>query len=313
MMTTQLSDDMRGIEQRFKKEIEPYRTDLWHYCHRLTRSQWDAEDLVQDTLFKSLAMLAKMHQPVKMKSYLFKIASNLWIDRYRRNPYIVEVLEEELQPDHTSAIDLELMDHLEFLIQHLTPHQYVSLLLAEAFRFKASEIAGMISTTEGAVYTNLTRARSVLRKVKGGQIKSTPVLDLVPNATLHTLLTGFRNKDPELIASVLSENVTVNIVHAGIEVGRDEAKGNSLNDWKEVVDTQHQIVVEYKMLWGKPVVVEMEKKPDGDLYLNNLHLIQTVGTEITQWSFYCFSWDLMKHAAEELQVKLNATCFYHIF
>ncbi|PFG03501.1 RNA polymerase sigma factor [Bacillus sp. es.034] len=312
-MTTQLSDDLRGIEQRFKMEIEPYRSDLWKYCYKLTRSPWDAEDLVQDTLFKSLAMLAKMHRPVKMKSYLFKIATNMWIDRYRRNPYTFHTLEEEDQQDHTSTFDFEIMDHLEFLMQHLTPHQYVSLLLAEVFRFKASEIAGMISTTEGAVYTNLTRARSVLRKAKGGQMKSIPVLDLVPDATLNTLLNGFRNKEPELIASVLSENVTVNIVHAGIEMGRDETKGNSLNDWKEVVDTQHQIVVEYKMLWGKRVVVEMERKLDGDLYLNNLHLVEVVGEEITHWAFYCFSWDLMKQAAEELQVKLNATCFYHIF
>lgn len=312
-MTTQLSDDLREIEQRFKKEIEPYRSDLWKYCYKLTQSPWDAEDLVQDTLFKSLAILAKLHRPVKMKSYLFKIATNLWIDRYRRNPYNVQSLEEEIQPDRKSTFDFDIMNHLEFLIQHLTPHQYLSLLLAEAFQFKASEIAGMISTTEGAVYTNLTRARSVLRKAKGGQMKKPPVLDLVPNATLNTLLNGFRNKDPELIASVLSENVTVNIVHAGIEVGRDEAKGNSLNDWKEVVDTQHQLVVEYKSLWGKQVVVEMERKNDGDLYLNNLHIVETVGDEVTNWTFYCFSWDLMKQAAEELQVKLNATCFYHIF
>ncbi|WP_406687930.1 RNA polymerase sigma factor [Rossellomorea vietnamensis] len=312
-MTTHLSDDLREIEQRFKKEIEPYRSDLWKYCYKLTRSPWDAEDLVQDTLFKSLAILAKLHRPVKMKSYLFKIATNLWIDRYRRNPYTVQSLEEEIQPDRKSTFNFDIMDHLEFLMQHVTPHQYVSLLLAEVFHFKASEIAGMILTTEGAVYTNLTRARSILRKAKERQVTTTPVLDPVPNATLNTLLNGFRNKDPELIASVLSENVTVNIVHAGIEMGRDETKGNSLNDWKEVVDTQHQIVAEYRMLWGKQVVVEMERKLDGDLYLNNLHLIETVGEEITHWAFYCFSWDLMKQAADELKVKLNATCFYHIF
>ncbi|MEI2665776.1 RNA polymerase sigma factor [Rossellomorea sp. LJF3] len=312
-MTTHLSDDLREIEQRFKKEIEPYRSDLWKYCYKLTRSPWDAEDLVQDTLFKSLAILAKLHRPVKMKSYLFKIATNLWIDRYRRNPYTVQSLEEEIQPDRKSTFDFDIMDHLEFLMQHVTPHQYVSLLLAEVFQFKASEIAGMILTTEGAVYTNLTRARSILRKAKERQVTTTPALDPVPNATLNTLLNGFRNKDPELIASVLSENVTVNIVHAGIEMGRDETKGNSLNDWKEVVDTQHQIVAEYRMLWGKQVVVEMERKLDGDLYLNNLHLIETVGEEITHWAFYCFSWDLMKQAADDLKVKLNATCFYHIF
>jgi RNA polymerase sigma factor (sigma-70 family) len=311
--TNQLSEDLRDIEQRFKKEIEPYRSDLWRYCYKLTRSPWDAEDLVQDTLFKSLAVLAKMHQPVKMKAYLFKIATNVWIDRYRRIPYAVLPLEEELQPDHSSEFDLELVDHLEFLVQHLTPHQYVSFLLAEAFRFKASEIAVMIATSEGAVYTNLSRARSVLRKTRRKQAQSMPIVDLAQNTPLDILIKGFRNKDPELIASVLNEDVTVNIVHAGIEEGRDEAKRNSLNDWKEVVDTQHDIVAEYKMLWGKEVVVEMERKSDGDLYLNNLHVIETVGGEIIHWTFYCFSWDLMKHAAKELDIKLNATYFYHIF
>ncbi|MBN8193275.1 RNA polymerase sigma factor [Bacillus sp. NTK074B] len=312
-MTKQLSDDLRSIEQRFKKEIEPYRSDLWHYCYRLTQSPWDAEDLVQDTLFKSLAVLAKLHQPVNMKSYLFKMATNGWIDRYRRHPYAIQSLEEDYQTDDSANGEFELLDHLEFLVQHLTPVQYVSLLLADVFQFKASEIAGMIATTEGAVYTNLSRARFVLQKAKHQQTSAPPVVHMIPNDILDTLLKGFRKKDPVLIASLLSEDVTVNIVHAGIEIGKDEAKRNSLNDWKEVVDTQHQIVVEYRMLWGKAVVIEMEKKPDGELYLNNLHLVDTLEDKIIHWAFYCFSWDLMKQAAEELRVNLNATYFYHIF
>ncbi|WP_432767210.1 RNA polymerase sigma factor [Rossellomorea marisflavi] len=48
-----LGSPLRDLEREFKEKIEPYRSDLWRYCRTLTRSPWDAEDLVQDTLLRA--------------------------------------------------------------------------------------------------------------------------------------------------------------------------------------------------------------------------------------------------------------------
>ena len=160
-----LSEDIRLIERQFKEKIEPFRSDLWRYCYRLTGSPWDAEDLVQDTLLKSLSILAKLYQPVKTKSYIFRIATNLWIDQLRKGNGRVTVSNYDLViEDKASQNAFSVMENLEVLIQQLTPVQYVTLLLADVFLFKGKEIAEILNSSESAIYTSLSRARNTLRQ-----------------------------------------------------------------------------------------------------------------------------------------------------
>ncbi|MCG7344098.1 RNA polymerase sigma factor [Sporosarcina sp. ACRSL] len=309
-----LSNDLRKIESEYKKKIEPYRKDLWKFCFTLTRSPWDAEDLVQETLFKSLSVLAKLFQPVNTKAYLFKIATNLWIDQVRKQKNNHLLFDDLLVHDASSAEAFHLLENLEVLVNHLTPTQYVALILTDVLQFKGREVAEIMSTSEGAVYTNVSRARQTMRNLTIAQTKKeNAVRDISANEVIEVLLKGFRNKDPELIASLLDENVITDITHSGMEYGKNETKKNSLRDWAEVVQKQHTIIAEYIELWGRPVIIELERKLDNKIYLNNIHYMEMVEDKITYWKFYCFSWDLMQMAAEELEVKLNAEYFYHVF
>ncbi|GIO27980.1 RNA polymerase sigma factor [Ornithinibacillus bavariensis] len=310
-----LSDNLRNLEKDFKEKIEPYRSDLWRYCYSLTRNPWDAEDLVQDTLLKSFSVIAKLYQPVKTKSYLFKIATNLYIDQRRRERIISFSGNEESLKNVPYEGEFQLFENIDFLVSNLTPMQYVVLILSDAFKYKGKEVAEIIGTTEGAIHTNLSRAREKLRKGEKNETQKvkTNTKDIAFNKAIEILLEGFRRKDPKLISSILDENIVTDITHSGIELGSDETKKNSLKDWHEIVKNQHIIVSEYKMLWGRPVVIELEMKHDNQLYLNNVHYIETADDKITYWKFYCFSWDIMRLVAKELKVNLNAEYFYHIF
>jgi RNA polymerase sigma-70 factor (ECF subfamily) len=315
-----LGNEIRKVESIFKQEIEPYRTDLWKYCLKLTRSPWDAEDLVQETLLKAFSVLAKLFQPINTKAYLFKIATNLWID-HKRNP--IETLlsfEDQMLYDYNSLNNFTVIENLDLLVKYLTPTQYVGLILADVFLFKGKEIAEIMATSEGAVHTNLSRARQVLKtqavsvSLKYNEKKLKPIKDHInTNPTIELLLEGFRKKDPQLIASLLADNVVTDITHSGIEFGKEETKKNSLRDWTEIVLQQGEVISEYVELWGRPVILELEKKQDNILYLNNIHYIEVSEDKISYWKFYCFSWDLINLAADELGVRLNATYFYHIF
>src|SRR3954467_3531815 len=77
----------KGVEaswHRFLDVCEPLRPELYRYCRHLTRSPWDADDLVQDALFRAFAKLGWMNEaPHNPRAWLFRIASNLWMDRVR--------------------------------------------------------------------------------------------------------------------------------------------------------------------------------------------------------------------------------------
>ena len=84
----ELSDELAGeIQQswhRFLQRTESLRPVLHRYCRSLTGSVWDAEDLVQDTLLRGFAKLGEFSNPIdNPKAYLFRIATNLWVDRVR--------------------------------------------------------------------------------------------------------------------------------------------------------------------------------------------------------------------------------------
>ncbi|HWL23123.1 MAG TPA: RNA polymerase sigma factor [Ureibacillus sp.] len=311
-----LSNDLRKIEQEYKQKVEPYRSELWNYCYKLTRSPWDAEDLVQETLLRSLAVLAKIFQPLNTRAYLFKIATNLWIDQLRKQKHKNLSLDDVVVFEKVTSKEFHVMENLDLLVRVLTPNQYVTLILSDVLQFKGSEVAEIMSTSEGAVYTNLSRARNKMREYQysnkqTGDVPS--IRELPKNSTIDLLLKGFSDKNPKLIASLLHENVITDITHAGLEIGKNETEKNSLKDWTEIVQKQHMIISKYIELWGRDVIVEFERKSDNKLYLNNIHFFELVEGKVSYWKFYCFSWDLMNMAAKELNVNLNAQYFYHIF
>src|SRR5258706_13000997 len=90
-VTDETARQLRLAWFQFVDTAEPHRSDLHRYCLRLTGSVWSAEDLVQDTLLRGYAAVGRgdLHgESSRMRSlraYLFRIASNLWIDQVRQS------------------------------------------------------------------------------------------------------------------------------------------------------------------------------------------------------------------------------------
>src|SRR5437764_7358856 len=86
MTTSELTSTAKRSWHRFLEVYDPLRSQLYRYCRYLTRSPWDAEDLAQDTLARAFVTLARMggQEPTNARAWLFRIASNLWIDQIRR-------------------------------------------------------------------------------------------------------------------------------------------------------------------------------------------------------------------------------------
>ena len=75
---------VKGAWHLFLERTESLRPDLHKYCRSLSGSVWDGEDLLQDTLLRAFARLSQASEPIEnLRAYMFKIASNLWIDKFR--------------------------------------------------------------------------------------------------------------------------------------------------------------------------------------------------------------------------------------
>jgi RNA polymerase sigma-70 factor (ECF subfamily) len=68
----------------FEPFILKFESDLRSYCRMLTGTPWDADDLYQDTMMKALKAQEKLLAHPAPRAFLFRIASNAWIDECRK-------------------------------------------------------------------------------------------------------------------------------------------------------------------------------------------------------------------------------------
>ncbi|OBA04450.1 RNA polymerase subunit sigma [Paenibacillus polymyxa] len=146
--------------------FEELQAVLKRYCLSLTKSNWDAEELAQDTWVKALGKLNKFEH-TNPKALLLRIAKNTWIDDMRRKAVFTRILNKEeakvTAPDHGS---FEIEIALQSLIKHLSPLQRTVFLLRDVFGYSINETSDILGTTEGAVKVALHRARKSLGAVQ---------------------------------------------------------------------------------------------------------------------------------------------------
>jgi RNA polymerase sigma-70 factor (ECF subfamily) len=217
--TRNLASAAQGSWRRFLEAYEPLRTDLYRYCRYLTRSPWDAEDLAQDALARAFVTLARMggDEPANPRAWLFRIASNLWIDeRRRRRDVPVEA------PAAVPARAVEPRASREAagtLLVTLSPQERAAVVLKDVFDFSLDEIAESLGTTAGAVKTALHRGRGKLAEEPAPQPASTPV-----PAALDAFCAAFNAGDIDRLTALLLDTAVVEVVGATTQYGPEAAR-----------------------------------------------------------------------------------------
>jgi len=200
---------------RFLDLYEPLRPELYRYCRHLTRNPWDADDLVQDALFRAFAKLGWMNEPpANPRAWLFRVASNLFIDRVRaREPVTAEVPEEA-----TIREPRAVREAAGTLLSRLSPQERAALVLKEAFNFTLEEIAEALSTTPGTVKSALHRGRGKL--VEPQDEKDAPPKPEV----LDAFCAAFNAADLDRLTALLLETTEIEVVRVHTEYGPEAAR-----------------------------------------------------------------------------------------
>lgn len=216
-----LAAALRSSWHGFVDTYEPLRSDLYRYCRHLTRSPWDAEDLAQDTLARAFATLGQMGEPPpNPRAWLFRVASNLWLDQLRRRRR-----EQPLDASREPSTERDARGPREAagtLLGQLAPQERAAVVLKDVFDLSLEEIAEALSTTTGAVKAALHRGRGKL-------VEPPPEPARAPRpAVLDAFCAAFNAGDLERLTALLVDTASVEVVGATTQYGPEAARRTAL-------------------------------------------------------------------------------------
>lgn len=174
-----LAEQQRFDERKraFEKEALPYMDSVYHFSYNLTGNGEDARDLLQETFLKAFRFFDSFERGTNCKAWLFQIAKNSFINRYRkqsREPDKVRYEEieeyyETLRPTNIDANNLEetlfntlLDDDITQALQALPEGFRTVLILSDIESMTYEEIAEVLDIPIGTVRSRLHRARKIL-------------------------------------------------------------------------------------------------------------------------------------------------------
>lgn len=299
---------------RFLDVYEPLRPELYRYCRYLTRSPWDAEDLVQDTLARAFVTLGRMfgEPPQSPRAWLFRVASNLWIDRVRRAREVPGG-----PPERASAPD-PVVDRgaAGTLIGRLAPRERAAVVLKDVFDLSLEEIAAALSTTIGAVKAALHRGRGKLAEPEP------EFVDRPAPAVVDAFCDAFNARDLDRLTALLLDTATVEIVGLVTEYGPEAARDPEAGSFHGMLhgdlaaddprggvapDLRRGVLstpprAEARLHRGEPVVLVFYQHADGEAVRAVLR-VEAEGDRLALVRNYVFTPDVIAEVCGELGLR----------
>jgi len=137
---------------------------LQGYIRKSCRDAVLAEDILQEAFYRFLRANVPRMDPPQMKSYLFKIATSLMIDHWRREKRERFWKDFWHSGEEQPAVEREDVSQA---LSRLKPKERALLWLAYVEGFNHSEIASTLGLKEKGIRVLLFRARRKLARVMG--------------------------------------------------------------------------------------------------------------------------------------------------
>ena len=169
-------------QDAFETEALSYIDALYRTALRMTRSEADAEDLVQETYIRALRFREQFAPGTNMKAWLFRILTNTFINAYRkrsRTPETTELddvdefslyrrMSTERPASSSPDPEREFLDgivssEVTDALQEL-PEKFRTTVLLDVEGFSYKEIAEMVGIPIGTVMSRLHRGRKFLQQ-----------------------------------------------------------------------------------------------------------------------------------------------------
>lgn len=169
-----------GDHAEFQTVAMPQADALYGAALRMTREPAAAEDLVQETLLRAYRFWHKFQQGTNVKAWLFRIQTNIFINRYRKKQTEQKVMDDRqiddllhrfaaqestfIPPDTREDFLKEVIgDEVMAALDELPFDFRMTVILADMHDLSYKEIADVLDCPVGTVMSRLHRARKLLQ------------------------------------------------------------------------------------------------------------------------------------------------------
>ena len=288
---------------QYLSDLSPLRPSLFRYCRSLTGNPWDADDLVQETLMRGFSTLgfgqAEITDP---RAYLFRIASNAWIDWQRRKAVEASALDQiaKVFPPHASSGHEEVAavrDAGAVLIQNLAPQERAAVVLKDLFDMSLEESARILGSSIGAIKAALHRGRARLQDAQSTQPK--PRMN-PSKALLDRFAQLYNERDMAGLVALMLDEAGIEMMGVEMEVGRKwferKETGWFAHNFRLMPPGTRWQPIDYN---GVPIVLVLAKH-EGKEVLLSLMRLEAIDDRISRIRSYAFSPETLDEVANTL-------------
>ncbi len=170
---------LKGDQDAFAELVELYKDKVFQICYRMLGNRHEAEDIAQEAFLRAYVNIESFNQNRKFSTWLFRIATNLCIDRIRKKKpdYFLDAevagtegltmysqVAADVQLPEDEVENMELQETIQEEISKL-PEKYRSVIVLKYIEeLPLQEISDILDLPLGTVKTRVHRGREALRK-----------------------------------------------------------------------------------------------------------------------------------------------------
>ncbi len=165
--------------EAFGELVDRYQARVFGFVKRMVKSTEDAEDIAQEVFIKAFQNIHRFDGRASLTTWLFKIASNLCIDKARRKDRRPETVQLS-SPDGAEISEIDAPDHrwnpeiqantnlmeskIEESISNMSEKLRSVLLLHDIEELSYDEISSVLGIPVGTVKSRLFLARNAMQE-----------------------------------------------------------------------------------------------------------------------------------------------------
>jgi len=168
-----------GNMQAFTELMYLYKDKIYHLAYRMLGNSQEAEDISQETFLRVYANLDRYDDQHKFSTWIYRIATNLCIDRIRKKKadfsldeswnadegidWYSKIPNYDKSPEEEAIVNEE-QEIIHNAILNLPPKYRVIMTLKYVEELSVQEISEVVNLSVATVKTRLHRGREYLRK-----------------------------------------------------------------------------------------------------------------------------------------------------
>ena len=180
-----LENALAGDINAFQTLFAEFQNQLKSYLYRLLTDRNDVDDLTHDTFIKAFSKLSTFKQDAELKTWVFKIATNLAYDHLRKarrwqadaqdRAADLAIGSQEIKRvfwmvhDNSPYGAYEMKEHIDYcftcISKTLPIENQVALILKDIYDFQTREIAEILEKSEAIIKHLLNDARNIMTDI----------------------------------------------------------------------------------------------------------------------------------------------------